>query len=221
MGEQVIITMPDGVKRPIPKGTKLQELAYQWDQEAVVAQVDGALFDLSRPVEKDAEISFISIHSKKGLEILRHSASHVMAQAVKELFPTVKLTFGPSTENGFYYDFDYDRTFTTQDLEMIEKRMTDIVAKDEPFIREEVSKEEAIKTFQGVSETYKIEHLVELPDHVSLYRQGTFLDLCEGPHVPSTGRIKAFRPLNVSRTYWRGHARNRVLQRIHGTAFPD
>jgi threonyl-tRNA synthetase len=221
MGEQVIITMPDGVKRPIPKGTKLQELAYQWDQESVVAQVDGALFDLSRPVEKDAAISFISIHSKKGLEILRHSASHVMAQAVKELFPTVKLTFGPSTENGFYYDFDYDRTFTTQDLEMIEKKMSEIVAKDEPFIREEVSKEEAIKTFQGVSETYKIEHLVELPDHVSLYRQGTFLDLCEGPHIPSTGRIKAFRLLNVSGTYWRGDARNRVLQRIYGTAFPD
>jgi len=221
MGEQVIITMPDGVKRPIPKGTKLQELAYQWDQESVAAQVDGALFDLSRPVEKDAAISFISIHSKKGLEILRHSASHVMAQAVKELFPTVKLTFGPSTENGFYYDFDYDRTFTTQDLEMIEKRMSEIVAKDEPFIREEVSKEEAIKTFQGVSETYKIEHLEELPDHVSLYRQGTFLDLCEGPHIPSTGRIKAFRLLNVSGTYWRGDARNRVLQRIYGTAFPD
>ncbi len=221
MEEQVIITMPDGVKRPIPKGTKLQELAYQWDQESVAAQVDGALFDLSRPVEKDAAISFISIHSKKGLEILRHSASHVMAQAVKELFPTVKLTFGPSTENGFYYDFDYDRTFTTQDLEMIEKKMSEIVAKDEPFIREEVSKEEAIKTFQGVSETYKIEHLVELPDHVSLYRQGTFLDLCEGPHIPSTGRIKAFRLLNVSGTYWRGDARNRVLQRIYGTAFPD
>jgi threonyl-tRNA synthetase len=221
MGEQVIITMPDGVKRPTFKGTKLQELAYQWDQEAVAAQVDGGLFDLSRPVEKDAAISFISIHSKKGLEILRHSASHVMAQAVKELFPTVKLTFGPSTENGFYYDFDYDRTFTTQDLEMIEKKMSEIVAKDEPFIREEVSKEEAIKTFQGVSETYKIEHLVELPDHVSLYRQGTFLDLCEGPHIPSTGRIKAFRLLNVSGTYWRGDARNRVLQRIYGTAFPD
>ncbi len=220
MGEQVIITMPDGVKRPIPKGTKLQELANQWDKEAVAAQVDGALLDLSLTVEKDAAISFISIHSKKGLEILRHSASHVMAQAVKELFPTVKLTFGPSTENGFYYDFDYDRTFTTQDLEMIEKRMSDIVAKNEPFIRREVSKEEAINTFQGMGETYKIEHLKELPDHVSLYRQGSFLDLCEGPHIPSTGKIRAFRLLNVSGTYWRGDARNRVLQRIYGTAFP-
>ncbi len=213
--------MPDGVKRPIPKGSKLQELADQWDKEAVAAQVDGAFFDLSRTVEKDAAISFISIHSKKGLEILRHSASHVMAQAVKELFQTVKLTFGPYTENGFYYDFDYDRTFTTQDLEMIEKRMAEIVAKDEPFIRREVSKEEAIKKFQEIGEVYKVEHLEELPDRVSLYRQGSFLDLCEGPHIPSTGRIKAFRLLNVSGTYWRGDARNRVLQRIYGTAFPS
>jgi threonyl-tRNA synthetase len=220
MEEQVTITMPDGVKRPILKGTKLQELANQWDKEAVAVQVDGTLLDLSQAVEKDAAISFISIHSKKGLEILRHSASHVMAQAVKELFPTVKLTFGPSTENGFYYDFDYNRTFTPQDLEMIEKMMSEIVAKDEPFIRREVSKEEAVKTFQAMDETYKIEHLEELPNHISLYRQGTFLDLCEGPHIPSTGRIKAFRLLNVSGTYWRGDARNRVLQRIYGTAFP-
>ncbi len=221
MGEQVIITMPDGVKKTISRGTKLQELANQWDREAVAAQLDGSLFDLSRSVEKEAAISFISIHSKKGLEILRHSASHVMAQAVKELFPNVKLTFGPSTENGFYYDFDFDRTFTTQDLEMIEKRMSDIVAKDEPFIRREVSKEEALKTFQAMGETYKIEHLEDLPDHVSLYGQGSFLDLCEGPHIPSTGRIKAFRLLNVSGTYWRGDARNKVLQRIYGTAFPE
>jgi threonyl-tRNA synthetase len=219
-GEQVIITTPDGEKTPIPKGTKLKELADLWDKDAVAAQVDGTLLDLSRPMEKDAAVSFISIHSKKGLEILRHSASHIMAQAVKELFPTVKLTFGPSTENGFYYDFDYDRTFTTQDLEMIEKRMSDIVVKDEPFIRREVSKEEAVKTFQEIGETYKVEHLEELPDRVSLYRQGSFLDLCEGPHIPSTGRIKAFRLLNVSGTYWRGDARNRVLQRIYGTAFP-
>jgi len=220
MGEQVTITMSDGEKRQIPKGTKLKELADQLDKEAIAAQVDGSLLDLSRVMEKDAAVSFISIRSKKGLEILRHSASHVMAQAVKELFPTVKLTFGPSTENGFYYDFDYDRTFTTQDLEAIEKRMSDIVAKDEPFIRKEVSKEEALRTFREMGEAYKVEHLEDLPDRVSLYRQGSFLDLCEGPHVPSTGRIKAFRLLSVSGTYWRGDARNRVLQRIYGTAFP-
>ena len=220
MQEQIVITTADGEKRSIPKGTKLGDLADQWDKEAVAAQVDGALLDLSRTVEKDAAVSFISIHSKRGLEILRHSASHVMAEAVKELFPKVKLTFGPSTENGFYYDFEYDRTFTTQDLETIERRMSDIIAKDEPFVRREVSKEEAAKTFQGMGETYKVEHLEDLPDHVSLYQQGSFLDLCEGPHIPSTGKIKAFRLLNVSGTYWRGDARNQVLQRIYGTAFP-
>jgi len=220
MGEQVTVTMPDGEKRLIPKGMKLRELADQWDKDAVAAQVDGALLDLDRAVEKDAAVSFISIHSKRGLEILRHSASHVMAQAVRELFPSVKMTFGPATENGFYYDFDYDRTFTPQDLETIEKRMSDIIGKDEPFIRKEVSKEEAITTFQGIGQTYKVEHLEELPNHISLYRQGSFLDLCEGPHVPSTGRIKAFRLLNVSGTYWRGDARNQVLQRVYGTAFP-
>jgi len=221
MGEEIIVTMPDGEKRPIPKGTKIEELAKQWDKEAIAAQVDGTLFDLSRTVEKDTSISFISIHSRKGLEILRHSAAHIMAQAVRELFPGVKLTFGPSTENGFYYDFDYDRTFTPQDLEMIERRMSDIVAKDEPFIRKEVSKEEAARTFGEMGETYKVEHLEELPDRVSLYRQGTFVDLCEGPHIPSTGKVKAFKLLNVSGTYWRGDARNRVLQRIYGTAFSD
>jgi len=216
-----MVTMADGEKRPIPKGTKIEELAKQWDKEAIAAQVDGTLFDLSRTVEKDTSISFISIHSRKGLEILRHSAAHIMAQAVRELFPGVKLTFGPSTENGFYYDFDYDRTFTPQDLEMIERRMSDIVAKDEPFIRKEVSKEEAARTFGEMGETYKVEHLEELPDRVSLYRQGTFVDLCEGPHIPSTGKVKAFKLLNVSGTYWRGDARNRVLQRIYGTAFSD
>ena len=216
-----MVTMADGEKRPIPKGTKIEELAKQWDKEAIAAQVDGTLFDLSRTVEKDTSISFISIHSRKGLEILRHSAAHIMAQAVRELFPGVKLTFGPATENGFYYDFDYDRTFTPQDLEMIERRMSDIVAKDEPFIRKEVSKEEAARTFGEMGETYKVEHLEELPDRVSLYRQGTFVDLCEGPHIPSTGKVKAFKLLNVSGTYWRGDARNRVLQRIYGTAFSD
>jgi threonyl-tRNA synthetase len=219
--EQVTIILPDGLKKSIPKGTKLQELANHWDKEAVGAQMDGALVDLSQTVEKDAMVSFVSIHSKKGMEILRHSASHIMAQAVKELFPTAKLTFGPSTDTGFYYDFDYDRTFTLQDLETIEKKMAEIIEKNEPFIRKEVSKEEAIKTFKEMGETYKVEHLEELPDRVSLYRQGTFLDLCEGPHLPSTGRIKAFKLLNVSGTYWRGDARNQVLQRIYGTAFPD
>jgi len=218
MEEQITIKLPDGMKRSIPKGTKLQDLA---DKEAVAAQVNGTLVDLSQPLEKDATVSFISIHSKKGLEILRHSAAHVMAQAVKELFPTVRLTFGPSTDMGFYYDFDYERTFTPQDLEKIGERMSEIIEQNSPFFRKEVSKEEAIKTFSEMGENYKVEHLEELPERVSLYRQGTFLDLCEGPHLPSTGRIKAFKLLNVSGTYWRGDVRNQVLQRISGTAFSD
>ncbi len=216
--EQVSITLSSGLKKTVPKGTKLQELA---DEQAVAAQVDGALVDLSQAIERDATISFIPIHTRKGLEILRHSAAHVMAQAVKELFPSVKLTFGPSTDTGFYYDFDYDRPFTPQDLERIGERVSEIIKQDFPFIRREVSKEEALKTFREMGEPYKVEHLEDLPDRVSLYRQGSFLDLCEGPHLPSTGRIKAFKLLNVAGTYWRGDARNQVLQRIYGTAFPD
>ncbi len=216
MEEKISITLSDGLKKSIPRGTKLQELA---DEEAVAAQVNGALMDLSQTVSQDATISFISVHSRKGLEILRHSSAHVMAQAVKELFPTVKLTFGPATDTGFYYDFDYDRTFTPQDLELIANRMSEIIKEDLPFIRKEVSKAEAMQAFREMGESYKIEHLEELPDHVSLYRQGAFLDLCEGPHLPSTGKIKAFKLLNVSGTYWRGDARNQVLQRIYGTAF--
>ena len=218
MAEQVSITLANGVKQSVPKGMKLQELA---DEQAVAAQVNGALVDLSQPIEKDAIVSFIPIQTRKGLEILRHSAAHVMAQAVKELFPSVKLTFGPSTDTGFYYDFDYDRPFTPQDLERIGERVSEIIKQDSPFIRGEVSKEEALKTFREMGESYKVEHLEDLPDRVSLYRQGSFLDLCEGPHLPSTGRIKAFKLLNVSGTYWRGDARNQVLQRIYGTAFPD
>jgi len=219
--EEITIKLPDGVTKSVPKGKKFQELADEWAKDAVAVQLEGAFVDLSRSVEKDASISFVSVYSKRGLEILRHSAAHLMAQAVKELFPGAKLTFGPSTETGFYYDFDFDRGFTPQDLEMIEKRMSEIVQQDLPFIRTEVSKQDAIEMFSGKGETYKVEHLEELPDKVSLYQQGTFLDLCEGPHIPSTGKIKAFKLLNVSGTYWRGDARNQVLQRVYGTAFPD
>ena len=218
MEEKITITLSNGEKKFVQKGTKLLDIA---DKDAVAAQINGGMVDLSKPLEKDASVSFISSHSRKGLEVLRHSAAHVMAQAVKELFPSVKLTFGPSTEGGFYYDFDYEKTFTPQDLEAIEKRMGEIIQKDEPFIRKEVLKDEATLAFKKMGENYKVEHLEDLPNRVSLYRQGSFLDLCEGPHLPSTGRIKAFKLLSVSGTYWRGDARNQVLQRIYGTAFPD
>jgi threonyl-tRNA synthetase len=216
--EKVVISLADGTSKDVLRGVTLRELA---GEEAIAAQMDGRLVDLSKKIEKDAAISFVSAHSKKGLDILRHSAAHVMAQAVKELFPGVKLTFGPSTETGFYYDFDYDRAFTPEDLASIEKRMAEIVAENHPFIRTEVTKADAARTFDQLGESYKVEHLEDLPEQVSLYRQGSFVDLCEGPHVPSTGKIRAFKLLNVSGTYWRGDARNRVLQRVYGTAFPD
>ena len=218
MGEEITVKLSNGMSKSFPKGIRLQDFS---DQDAIAAQVDGAMVDLSRTLGEDATVTFIPAHSKKGLDVLRHSAAHIMAQAVKELFPSTKLTFGPATESGFYYDFDYERPFTPQDLEKIEERMAEIVEQNLPFIRREVSKEEAVKTFLEKGETYKIEHLEELPDRVSLYSQGNFTDLCEGPHVPASGKIKAFKLLNVSGTYWRGDVRNQVLQRIYGTAFPD
>lgn len=218
MEERVTLTLPNGEKKTVPKGIRIQEFV---NEDIIAAQLNHRLVDLSHRIEEDASIQYISITSKKGLEILRHSAAHVMAQAVKELFPSVKLTFGPSTETGFYYDFDYEKSFTPQDLEAIERKMMEIIQRDEPFVRKEVSREEAISIFERMGEHYKVEHLKDLPQRVSLYQQGSFLDLCEGPHLPSTGRIKAFKLLNVSGTYWRGDARNQVLQRIYGTAFPD
>lgn len=155
------------------------------------------------------------------LEVLRHSTAHVMAQAVKELYPGVRLAIGPATEEGFYYDFDYDGTFSEEDLPRIEERMREIVFRDLPFVREEISKEEAIRLFEGLGETYKVEILREISDErVSIYRQGDFVDLCRGPHLPSTGHLKAFKLLSVAGAYWRGDERNRMLQRIYGTAFP-
>ncbi len=155
------------------------------------------------------------------LEILRHSTAHVMAQAVKELYPGVKLAIGPPTDDGFYYDFDYEGTFSEEDLPRIEEKMREIVARDLPFVKEEMSKEEAIKFFEQLGETYKVEILREIPDEkVTIYRQGDFVDLCRGPHLPSTGHIKAFKLLSVAGAYWRGDERNRMLQRIYGTAFP-
>ncbi len=218
MEEQITVRLSNGESKSFPKGVRIVNFS---DQDDVAAQMDGTLVDLSRTLEKDASLIFVPVHSKKGLDILRHSAAHVMAQAVKELFPSTKLTFGPATESGFYYDFDFERPFTPQDLEKIEKRMAEIIEDNLPFVRQEVPNEEATRLFKEKGETYKVEHLQDLPDRVSLYTQGSFTDLCEGPHIPSSGKIKAFKLLNVSGTYWRGDARNQVLQRIYGTAFPD
>jgi threonyl-tRNA synthetase len=206
MEEQITVTLPSGVKKSLPKGARLQDFC---DDDAIAVQMDGMMVDLSRSPEKDASITCIPVHSRKGLDVLRHSAAHVMAQAVKELFPSAKLTFGPATESGFYYDFEYERPFTPQDLEKIEERMAQIIEQNLPFVRQEVLKGEAIKTFQKEGESYKVEHLQELPDRVSLY-PGTFNDLCEDPMPLLLGRLN-LKLLNVSGTYWRG-CPNQVLQ---------
>lgn len=194
----------------------------QTNLDAIAANLDGHPVDLSTPLVQDAELSFIDISSDEGREILRHSTSHVMAQAVKALYPGIKVTIGPSIENGFYYDFDYDNTFSPDDLDKIEIKMQDIIDRNNLFIRVETSREDAIKLFAERKEDYKVEIIKELPSPtVSLYQQGDFIDLCRGPHLPSTGKISAFKLLSIAGAYWRGDERNKMLQRIYGTAFPS
>ena len=189
--------------------------------EIVAAKIKGRSVDLNTPLSNDSEVEWISISSPEGLEILRHSTSHLMAQAVKELYPDVKITIGPAIEDGFYYDFDYIRPFTPEDLHAIEEKMRSLVKEDVPIVRMEMSKGEAIRQFEGMGEGYKVEIIKELREEsVSLYKQGNFLDLCRGPHLPSTGYIRTFKLLSAAGAYWRGDEKNKMLQRIYGTAFP-
>ena len=224
MAEKITIKFEDGTEQDFPKGITLTEiitLQGKADQRYIAGKVNGEIRDLSFPVSESAEVDFISIDSAKGLDILRHSASHIMAQAVQEIFKGAKVAIGPAIENGFYYDFDYTRPFTIEDLEVIEKKMQEIRDRDYPFVRDERDRETAIKFFQDRNEGYKIEILRELPEgKVSLYRDGDFVDLCRGPHLPSTGWVKAFKLTGVAGAYWRGDERNQMLQRIYGTAFP-
>ncbi|HPV51359.1 MAG TPA: threonine--tRNA ligase, partial [Smithella sp.] len=177
---------------------------------------------LSRPLDRDATIDLIDLSSAEGLSILRHSISHVMAQAVQDVFPGAKVSIGPSIEDGFYYDFEYHETFTTDDFPKIEKRMKEITKADNPFVREELSREAAVALFEEREENYKVELINDLSHDVktvSLYKQGGYVDLCRGPHIPSTGMIKAFKLLSVAGAYWRGNENNKMLQRIYGTGF--
>ncbi len=190
--------------------------------DVVAVRVNGKLVDLKEvaSVEDGATVEPVRVDSPEGLEIYRHSTSHVMAHAVKDLFPEAKVAIGPATEDGFYYDFDVPRPFSPEDLENIEKRMEQIIAADTPFVRKVMKRDEAIRLFREKGEDYKVELLEEIEDDtVSLYQEGDFIDLCRGPHLPSTGRIRAFKLLNVAGAYWRGDERNKMLQRIYGTAF--
>ncbi len=221
--EPIEVRLPDGTSRLFPKGTLLRDLlpGGKEDDKPVAAKLDGKLLDLQSPVEEGGELEWVRLSSEQGVEVLRHSTSHVMAQAVQSLYPGVKVTIGPAIRDGFYYDFDTDRGFSPDDLPKIEVRMKEIIDLDLPILRRAVPREEAIRLFRERGEPYKVELIEELADgQVTLYEQGDFIDLCRGPHLPSTGRIKAFKLTHVAGAYWRGDERNKMLQRIYGTAFP-
>jgi threonyl-tRNA synthetase len=222
----VVVTLPDGSKRNFPAPLTGAELAASIGpglaKAAIALKLDGRPRDLATLIDHDAAAAIITRDQPDGLEILRHDAAHVMAEAVKELYPETQVTFGPATENGFYYDFARDTPFTPEDLEKIEARMREIVKRDERITREVWERDKAVAFFAGIGERYKAEWIAEIPadEPISLYRQGDFVDLCVGPHLPSTGRLgHAFKLMSVAGAYWRGDARNAQLQRIHGTAW--
>jgi len=222
----ISVILPDDSERRCPAGTTVRDFIRSWKPEVlsstVAAKLNHTPVDLSHPIFENAALSLIDITSREGLEILRHSISHVMAQAVQDIFKGVQISIGPATEDGFYYDFDYPEAFTPDDFEKIEARMREIISSDSQFIRKELSREEAVDFFQNRGETYKIELLKDLPEDVktvSLYHQGDYVDLCRGPHIPSTAMIRAFKLLSLAGAYWRGDEKNRMLQRIYGTGF--
>ena len=189
-------------------------------QQAIAGKINGQTVDLNHPLSSDCHLEILTFDSQEGKNILRHSASHIMAQAVKELFPDARLAIGPAIEDGFYYDFDLDTTLGPDDLARIEARMQEIVERNLPFERRVITKGEAVEFFKGLNEPYKVELIEDIPDEtVSLYQQGGFVDLCRGPHILTTGRLRAFKLLSVAGAYWRGDEKNKMLQRIYGTAF--
>ena len=222
----VRVGRPNGEVVEVRQGTSVGEALRALGErrlgEAIAARVDDQVVDLTRPLAADAVLTPIFPDSPEGLEVLRHSTAHLMAHAVKRLFPATQVTIGPVIEGGFYYDFKHDRPFTPEDLDRIEATMRALVEEDLPVERREVAREEAIAFFRELGELYKVEIIEGIPEErVSLYRQGDFTDLCRGPHVPSTGRLKAFKLTSVAGAYWRGSERNEMLQRIYGTAFPS
>jgi len=220
------VTLPDGSTRALPKGATVADLAASIGaglaKAAIAGRIDGELVDVAACLHDSARVEIVTEKSPEALEIIRHSASHLMAQAVKELFPAAKVTIGPAIENGFYYDFDVDQPFTPEDLERIEVRMAELAKSDTRVERSVLSSADAIKKFEEMGEPYKRELIEGIgAETVSIYTQGGFSDLCRGPHVPSTSRIKAFKLLSIAGAYWRGDEKNRMLQRIYGTAFVD
>jgi len=207
----------------VASGLKIQELVSSLgiNSNVIAAKIDGVQVDLNRALSRDCTLDWIPLDSPEGVEILRHSTAHLMAQAVQSLFPGTQVTIGPTIEDGFYYDFKRDKSFTPEEIEKIEARMRDLAAQDLKVTREEMSQEKAVELFRRMGEEYKVAILREIPEEVvSLYRQGDWVDLCRGPHVPSTGIIRAFKLTRVAGAYWRGDEKNEMLQRIYGTSWP-
>lgn len=220
------VTLKDGSVREVEKGTSLADLAASISRglakAAVAGKVNGEIKDLSYILNEDAEVEILTLESEEGFEVLRHSTAHLMAQAVQNLFPGTKLGIGPAIANGFYYDFDSEHVFTPEDLEKIEAEMRRLAKENYKYERKEVPRSEALAYFAERGEKYKVELIEDLPEGVaiSMYTQGSFTDLCAGPHLPSTGGIKAFKLLNLAGAYWRGSEKNKMLQRIYGTVWP-
>jgi threonyl-tRNA synthetase len=220
-----VITLPDGSQRSFPNPVTVAEVAQSIGaglaRAALAGKVDGVLVDTSHLISADAKLAIITDKDEDGLDLIRHSTAHLLAYAVKELFPEAQVTIGPMIENGFYYDFAYSRPFTPEDLAAIEKRMAELAKKDLPVTRKVVPRDEAVAYFKSLGEKYKAELVESIPadQDVSLYSEGDFTDLCRGPHVPSTGKLKAFKLMKVAGAYWRGDSKNEMLQRIYGTAW--
>ena len=221
----IIVTLKDGSTREYAAGVTLLEVAKSLSQKlgkvALLAVVDGKNRDLTDVLENDASVEFISADTTEGLHAIRHTAAHVMAQAIQHLFPGTKFAIGPAIANGFYYDLDSEHVFTPEDLAAIEKEMAKIVKANTPLVRSELSRADALAMFAKMEEPYKVELINDLPEDaiISIYQQGDFLDLCAGPHCPTTGRVKAFKLQSIAGAYWRGNEKNKMLQRIYGTAF--
>ncbi len=221
----ISIQLPDGSKREFPQAVTVAEVAASIGaglaKAALAGKVDGKLVDTSHLIEADAQLAIVTDKDADGLEVIRHSTAHLLAYAVKELFPEAQVTIGPVIENGFYYDFSYKRPFTPEDLAAIESKMNELAKKDEKVTRSVLPRDEAVSYFKSIGEAYKAEIIESIPqgEDVSLYAEGAFTDLCRGPHVPSTGKLKHFKLMKVAGAYWRGDHRNEQLQRIYGTAW--
>lgn len=223
--ENIVVQFPDGKSKEFASGITPKEilagLGRSLAEKALVAKFNDAIIDFNRPLRINGRIQFLTWEDEEGMQVYWHSTSHIMAHAIKEIFPEAQFGVGPPIESGFYYDIDVDSKLNAEQLERIEAKMREIIAADQPFMREDTTKVEAVKLFEKRKDNYKLELLRDMDDdHPSLYHEGSFVDLCRGPHIPSTGKVKYFKLLNIAGAYWRGNEKNKMLQRIYGISFP-